>query len=469
MPFISRTSKLLLVALMLSGGSLSAVTRLAFSRPGGMMRVPMSSVYRSPYLFSAGFVSEMFSISPYNSATGVYFDSEFSRNFRLGLSSVSTADTSSNLETSLYQPPLEVGLHMQQRLWTYGNISFTLGVHDIVLTRDDSKFTIKPDLISYLGVISSEQQVGSFSLNTYMGFGTGTLAGAQTVETDSAGSFSLGGSGADTTSGMKLGVFAGFILKTPVLADRGGLDILAEFDGNGINLGVRIPITTDYRLQVGLVHAENLPNFGTQSENLPLLSNAPSVVIGLNLNVPRLAPSPAGREIRQLGPRIDEIGEGDELLPSQLDSTLQSVDYLLASLRDSLRISRFENNNLHAQLALRDQRNVVIGDSMRSMHLRMEVSKSNLNYTMRHLSASLNQFYSENYREALQEVEMAIQLNPDLAIAYARRGSIYYKLGDTQRATINWNLALKLDPEYDDVRNILRALKENRSKTISIN
>ena len=66
-------------------------------------------------------------------------------------------------------------------------------------------------------------------------------------------------------------------------------------------------------------------------------------------------------------------------------------------------------------------------------------------------------------------MEMAIQLNPDLAIAYARRGSIYYKLGDTQRATINWNLALKLDPEYDDVRNILRALKENRSKTISIN
>ena len=468
MPFISRTSKLLLVALMLSGGSLSAVTRLAFSRPGGMMRVPMSSVYRSPYLFSAGFVSEMFSISPYNSATGVYFDSEFSRNFRLGLSSVSTADTSSNLETSLYQPPLEVGLHMQQRLWTYGNISFALGVHDIVLIRDESKFKIDPDLISYLGVISSEQQVGSFHLNTYMGFGTGTLAGTRTTNAAANGLFpdTLG---TETTSGLALGVFAGFLLKTPVLADRGGLDILAEFDGNGINLGVRIPITPDYRLQVGLVHAENLPNFGTQSENLPLLSNAPSVVIGLNLNVPRLAPSPAGREIRQLGPRIDEVGEGDELLPSQLDSTLQSVDYLLASLRDSLRISRFENNNLHAQLALRDQRNVVIADSMRSMHLRIEVIKSNLNYTMRHLSASLNQFYSENYREALQEVEMAIQLNPDLAIAYARRGSIYYKLGDTQRATINWNLALKLDPEYDDVRNILRALKENRSKTISIN
>ena len=63
--------------------------------------------------------------------------------------------------------------------------------------------------------------------------------------------------------------------------------------------------------------------------------------------------------------------------------------------------------------------------------------------------------------------EQQLQLNPDLAIAYARRGSIYYKLGDTQRATINWNLALKLDPEYDDVRNILRALRENRLNATS--
>ncbi|MEE9465800.1 MAG: tetratricopeptide repeat protein [Candidatus Neomarinimicrobiota bacterium] len=433
-----------------------------------MIRVPMSSISRSPYLFSAGFVSEMVNISPYNSATGVYFDAEISRNFRLGLSSVSTADTSRDLENSLYDPPLEVGLHMQQRLWTYGNISFSLGVHDIVLTRDETKFTIKPDLISYLGVISSEQQVGKYQLSTYMGFGTGAMAGTQTTTTDTSITPNLNGSSADTSSGMRLGVFAGFMLKTPMMASRGGLDILGEFDGEGINLGIRIPITSDYRLQIALVHVENLPDFGTQGETLPLQPDAPSVVFGLNLNVPRLTAAPEGKDILDLGPRIGDL-EGEDLLPSQLDSTLQGVDYLLAGLRDSLRISRFEVDNLHGQLAMRDQRNVVMEDSMRSMQLRIEMIKTNMNYTMRHLSASLRHFYEDNYREALQEVEMAIQLNPNLAIAYARRGSIYYKLGDTQRAIINWNLALKLDPEYDDVRNILRALKENRLKTTSLN
>ena len=32
---------------------------------------------------------------------------------------------------------------------------------------------------------------------------------------------------------------------------------------------------------------------------------------------------------------------------------------------------------------------------------------------------------------------------------------------DIKRATINWNIALKLDPEYVEVRNILIAIKDH--------
>jgi len=64
----------------------------------------------------------------------------------------------------------------------------------------------------------------------------------------------------------------------------------------------------------------------------------------------------------------------------------------------------------------------------------------------------LYDFHVGDYRTSLQEVESALDANPNLALAYARRGSIYFKLGDLQRATINWNLALRMDPEYDDVK-----------------
>ncbi len=32
---------------------------------------------------------------------------------------------------------------------------------------------------------------------------------------------------------------------------------------------------------------------------------------------------------------------------------------------------------------------------------------------------------------------------------------------DYKRATINWNIALKLDPEYDEVRSVLLDVQDN--------
>ena len=87
---------------------------------------------------------------------------------------------------------------------------------------------------------------------------------------------------------------------------------------------------------------------------------------------------------------------------------------------------------------------------------------------MRHLSRSLRYFYNEEYRVALSEVNIAIELNPNLAIAYGRRGSIYYKLGDARRATLNWNVALQLDPEFTEIYEMLQAADENRLKPVEI-
>ena len=450
-----RSVVLLTVLIVLAWEPVTAegVTRLSFSRPGSMLRIPMSSVSRSPSLFRAGFVGEVRDLSPYSTINGVYFDAEVSQNLRLGLSSVSAIDTT-----------LEIGFHLQQRLWSYGNISFSMGLHDIVLSQTNGKLSMNPDLLSFLGVISSEQTVGNYLLNSYMGFGTGALAGATEAEEDTTSGFETGDSDGDSATQITLGVYAGFLLKTPVFADRGGLDLIGEFDGRGINVGLSLPVTSDYRLQVGFVHVESLPQFGSAEDTL---DTPPALVVGLNLSIPRLEAGPtlaeaAAGEIAAMGPRVEPAGE--RLLTSQLDSTLQAAEYRLGTLRDSLRMANFEIDNLYNRVSMLEQQSVFLTDSVSSMQLRIQIMKSNMNYSMRHLSSSLQHYYQGNYRDALQEVEMVIQLNPDLAIAYARRGSIYYKLGDVQRATINWNMALKLDPEYDDVRNILQALREDQAR-----
>ena len=102
-----------------------------------------------------------------------------------------------------------------------------------------------------------------------MGFGTGTLAGSQPVDTTAQL--------ADSTSQIKVGVFTGFRLKTPIFAQRGGLDLMAEWDGAGINFGLRIPITPDYRIQIGAIHIDKLPQFGSQGNKEVLTFDAPAI------------------------------------------------------------------------------------------------------------------------------------------------------------------------------------------------
>jgi tetratricopeptide (TPR) repeat protein len=157
-----------------------------------------------------------------------------------------------------------------------------------------------------------------------------------------------------------------------------------------------------------------------------------------------------------------------ETITAEMDSTLRTADYVVHSLRDSMSLMNNEMRNLIVQLSAMEQNSMFLEDSLKSLKLDQNVQDKNENDALRHLSRSLRFFYTGDYRGALQEVEAALELNPNLALAYARRGSIYYKLGDVQRATIDWNLALRLDAEYDDVRNILKALHENRLRTTSV-
>ena len=65
-----------------------ASTRIVYTRPGLMMRVPTSSVQKAPYVFRTGFGVELHNFDPINTAKGVYFDMEFGKGFTAGFSAV---------------------------------------------------------------------------------------------------------------------------------------------------------------------------------------------------------------------------------------------------------------------------------------------------------------------------------------------------------------------------------------------
>lgn len=442
----------LVFLLVLIFSPLFGVTRVAYTRPGHMVRIPMTHTYRSPYLFSAGFGSEIHNFSPFNVVRGVYFTMDVSERFTLGFSSGQGADTTAleNILESAFVPPVEFGFHFQQRVYTRGDVSFSLGVQDVVFENADDGLSLDPKQLSFFGIIGSEKSFGEYGLETYMGFGTGGFSQAfATGQAETAD--------ADTTR-TRAGVFAGFLLNTPFLPKWGGLDFVGEFDGSGINVGLRIPLTSDYRLSLGFTHIENLPAFADAYD-----PTHPGLTVGLDMSVPR---GPVTRPVPGL-PRPGGMGPAPVPEAALRDTTLLAADLAVARLRDSLRVEKHQVRNLATQVARLQQKSLTMEDSVRALRLDRAVSQKNINLAMQHLSLSQRYAFAGDYRAALQEVETALDLNPNLALAYARRGAIYYKLGDIQRATINWNLALQMDPEYDDVRNILKALHENRLKAIS--
>ena len=437
-----------------------ASSRVVYTRPGLMMRVPTSSVSKAPYIFRTGFGIELHNFDPINTAKGVYFDMEFNKGFTVGFSAVQGGDTTALdlISKSQYTPQVEFGFHFQQRIFTYNDISLSAGLQDIVFQNkqsDEQILSLDTDLLSFFLVLASEKDLGDYKMSTFMGFGTGGLGPMDSVKVIS-----------DSVKTTNAGVFVGFLLKTPYFGRTGGMDIVGEFDGTGVNVGLRIPLTSDYRLNLGFAHIERLPSWKTR-----YWTGHPGFTIGFDMAVPRTGGSsrdpssgPSGQPL--LNNQINRLGEGS--IPAYMDSTIVMADYTVMSLRDSMSMMNNEMRNLMVQLSALEQESQFLVDSLKSLKLGKNVSDKNMNEAMRHLSRSLRYFYAGDYREALKEVDLSLELKPDLALAYARRGSIYYKLGDVQRATINWNLALRLDPEYDDVRNILKALNENRLKEVNL-
>ena len=106
---------------------------------------------------------------------------ELSRGFGFGFSAAMSGDTTSisKLEESQYNAPVEFGFHFQQKVYTYNDISLSVGLQDVVFESEQTSeemLSLNTSLLSFFVVLASEKDLGEYKMNTYMGFGTGGLA-----------------------------------------------------------------------------------------------------------------------------------------------------------------------------------------------------------------------------------------------------------------------------------------------------
>ena len=422
-------------------GMTEASSRVAFSRPGNMVRIPNvdNSMYKS--LVTLDMSSEILSSTQNSFAFSV--KSMNKSGYQYGLSFVKPVETANSVE---------LGFHLQKNILLYGDVHLDAGIQDVLLRQvDDTTGTYGLDTkgVSLFTVLSSTKEFNDYAITTHLGFGSGKINKDSHLYV--------------SNPKQNIDVFLGFNFKTPLLKDNGGISFMTEYDGMGLNIGVSVPLLNSTHINFGITHFEDFGDFATEDDVVDwrkLSGDAPSITFGVGVNVPRIFDS------------VDEAKLYGAGIYGETDSSILYYDPICSdvveTLRDSIRVGENMIDNLNDFNNMLQHNEAVLVDSTRKFLLREQVSQSNQNKAMRHLSRSLRYFYDEQYRVALSEVNIAIKLNPNLAIAYGRRGSIYYKLGDTRRATLNWNVALQLDPEFTEIYDILQAADENRLKHIEI-
>ena len=336
----------------------------------------------------------------------------------------------------------ELGFHFQKSIFKHGDVSLSAGIQDILYKADGNEKQIDIDDMSIFAVLTSRKTFDNYRLSINVGGGTGKVKYDPHIT---------------STNDIGTGLFLGFNLNTPFLSRNGGMDLIVEYDGTGINMGTIIPFTNDYSMSIGMTHINSLGEFGSESkvgaDYQSLQPDAPAFSLGLTMNIPN-APEAS---------LLDASEYPNDITQRELE-LLNKIQML----EDSLNLMNNENTLLSDNNLLLKHKVAIFMDSTRVFSLKEQASHAINNRVARHLTRCLRHFYQEEYRDALTEIDKAIDLNPNIALAYARRGSIYYKLGDMQRATMNWNIALKLDPEFEEIQELLLASKEERLQSAEL-
>jgi len=409
-------------------------SRIAFTRPGGMIR-STGDIYNSQNrLIGIGVGSEVIynnGEQQYNGGLSVQFSTK---------SDIEMAVTASRRMAGSN----ELGLHFQRKILQYGDLSITAGIHDILLGTGESvvQFTNMSPFLN----ISSIKEVKSFKIIVNGGLSLGKLI------YDPHG---------DLSNDVFLpGGFVGFALRTPYFINNGGTWFIFEYAGGGPHMGIKVPVTKEYTINFALTNFINLPSFTDPAEK----ASAAGICLGMGIQLPRKRKqSDINQPELMIFPKNAKI---EEINIPYTDH--EHYTNKIQELRDSIRLSDYDIEGLNSERMLLNQKILQLNDSTRKMHLYSQVQTNKLNESMQHLSKSLRLMFDNDYKGALDAIDAAIDLSPNLAIAYSRKGAIYYRMGDSQRAAMYWNIALKIDPEFEEIYDMLDALKDNRIELHSI-
>ena len=301
---------------------LQSNTRVAFSRPGSLIRTPgaLDLEYFNQYI--VGFGGEITHLKDLNYAFSNYFKGVTSTGYSYGLSyNVAHEYLTEDMPAT---PPSNVSFHIHKQIFKRNNISINFGMQDILYTADN------PHRISLFTSFSYSQNLkNNYTLESVLGFGTGALSFDSHNYTES------------TIDSTAANFFLGFKLKTPLLLDRGGLDFMFEYDGSGFNLGAAIPLNPAWTINLAITNFGEISEFGEWNDNGTILADSPALGIGIQMNIPKLKYKKVKSSVNELSSIYNQIPYDESV-----DSLVRHATVLINALEDSLNQQIQDQENL---------------------------------------------------------------------------------------------------------------------------
>ena len=459
---LKKTSILYSIIFFLFFSSIIGSTRVAFSRPGSLIRTPSMLISTKQDQYHIGFSSEIINTSTLNSSSSIFFKGISYKGYHYGLAYSSHAQIDQDKEN----PQSDLSFHFGGKVYSTDNMQINMGINDILYSSKE-----KHQLSLYMTLLNSNINIGkkkNYKLQTALGFGTGKInndSHRYSDEIDSDARF-----------------FLGLNFKTPYLKQNGGVNLFLDFDGSGTHVGALIPITKQLEFATAITNFQNMGKFNKyEDESIEkIFSDNPGISFGIAFkinnvikNVPKIKAERVNFSSNpnecvvghSKGNTTNPLSISGECFEEELFDMVTSVNKGFKTLNDSIIYIQNKLNAYEISSTQQDFEIKSLEDSINVQYLKQRISVSELNIAMKHMTQSLQYYYDEQYILALDEVEKALQRFPALAIAYARKGSIYYQLGDLKQATINWNLALKHDPEYTEVQQMLSSIQTKIDRT----
>ena len=195
---------LFIVCILLISISYSS-TRVAFSRPGSLIRTPSLLVNTPLDEYHVGFSSEVINSSTFNSSNAIFLNGISHKGFHYGLA----YSTHASIDKDDNSPPSNLSFHFGGKVYSAESMQINMGINDILYSSN-----AEHNLSLYVSLLNSGITLGEkkrLKLQTALGFGTGK------INADSHNYLE------DISHEARF--FFGINMETPYLKDRGGLNL----------------------------------------------------------------------------------------------------------------------------------------------------------------------------------------------------------------------------------------------------